>query len=58
MHRFSWKLAILGLAALAGCRTGFPRVIQHDTVINPGHGKTSTIGAEKPSLPEWKERGW
>lgn len=23
MHRFSWKLAILGLAALAGCRTGF-----------------------------------
>ncbi len=28
------------------------------TVINPGHGKTSTIGAEKPSLPEWKERGW
>jgi glyoxylase-like metal-dependent hydrolase (beta-lactamase superfamily II) len=29
-----------------------------DTVINPGHGKTSTIGAEKPSLPEWKERGW
>jgi glyoxylase-like metal-dependent hydrolase (beta-lactamase superfamily II) len=29
-----------------------------DTVINPGHGKPSTIGAEKPSLPEWKERGW
>lgn len=23
MHRFSWKLAILGLTALAGCRTGF-----------------------------------
>ena len=29
-----------------------------DTVINPGHGKTSTIGAEKPSLSEWKARGW
>jgi glyoxylase-like metal-dependent hydrolase (beta-lactamase superfamily II) len=29
-----------------------------DTVINPGHGKPSTIGTEKPSLPEWKERGW
>ena len=29
-----------------------------DTVIYPGHGKPSTIGAEKPSLPEWKERGW
>lgn len=29
-----------------------------DTVIYPGHGKSSTIGAEKPGLPEWKERGW
>jgi glyoxylase-like metal-dependent hydrolase (beta-lactamase superfamily II) len=29
-----------------------------ETTINPGHGKTSTIGAEKPSLPEWKARGW
>jgi len=29
-----------------------------DTVIYPGHGKSSTVGAEKPSLPEWKERGW
>jgi glyoxylase-like metal-dependent hydrolase (beta-lactamase superfamily II) len=28
------------------------------TTINPGHGATSTIGKEKPSLPEWKERGW
>jgi glyoxylase-like metal-dependent hydrolase (beta-lactamase superfamily II) len=29
-----------------------------DTIIYPGHGDPSTIGAEKPSLPEWKERGW
>ena len=29
-----------------------------DTVINPGHGAPSTVGKEKPSLPEWKERGW
>ena len=24
----------------------------------PGHGKNSTIGAERPSLPEWRARGW
>jgi glyoxylase-like metal-dependent hydrolase (beta-lactamase superfamily II) len=29
-----------------------------DTVIYPGHGNPSTIGTEKPSLPEWKQRGW
>ncbi|MGW6660472.1 MBL fold metallo-hydrolase [Rhodococcus sp. NPDC055024] len=29
-----------------------------DTVIYPGHGKDTTLGAERPSLAEWKERGW
>jgi glyoxylase-like metal-dependent hydrolase (beta-lactamase superfamily II) len=24
----------------------------------PGHGKNSTIGTERPSLPEWRARGW
>ena len=24
----------------------------------PGHGKDSTLGAERPSLPEWRARGW
>jgi glyoxylase-like metal-dependent hydrolase (beta-lactamase superfamily II) len=24
----------------------------------PGHGKNSTIGAERPSLDEWRARGW
>jgi glyoxylase-like metal-dependent hydrolase (beta-lactamase superfamily II) len=29
-----------------------------DTRVYPGHGKDTTIGAEKPHLEEWKERGW
>ncbi|GAW50458.1 MULTISPECIES: MBL fold metallo-hydrolase [unclassified Nocardioides] len=29
-----------------------------DTWFYPGHGDDSTIGAERPSLGEWRERGW
>lgn len=29
-----------------------------DTWFYPGHGDDSTIGAERPHLPEWRERGW
>ena len=28
------------------------------TVVYPGHGKDTTLGAERPSLQEWRERGW
>lgn len=29
-----------------------------ETVVYPGHGLDTTIGAERPHLPEWKDRGW
>lgn len=29
-----------------------------ETWVYPGHGADTTIGAERPSLAEWKERGW
>ena len=29
-----------------------------DTWFYPGHGDDSTLGAERPSLPEWRARGW
>jgi glyoxylase-like metal-dependent hydrolase (beta-lactamase superfamily II) len=29
-----------------------------DTVVLPGHGAPTTIGAERPQLPAWIERGW
>ena len=28
------------------------------TVVMPGHGADTTIGAEQPHLDEWVERGW
>jgi glyoxylase-like metal-dependent hydrolase (beta-lactamase superfamily II) len=29
-----------------------------DTVVLPGHGDETTIGAERPKLQEWVDRGW
>jgi glyoxylase-like metal-dependent hydrolase (beta-lactamase superfamily II) len=29
-----------------------------ETVVYPGHGLDTTIGAERPHLGEWRERGW
>ncbi|WP_300682662.1 MBL fold metallo-hydrolase [Nocardioides sp.] len=29
-----------------------------DTWFYPGHGNDSTLGAERPHLEEWRERGW
>jgi glyoxylase-like metal-dependent hydrolase (beta-lactamase superfamily II) len=29
-----------------------------NTVVMPGHGVDTTIGAERPHLQEWVERGW
>jgi glyoxylase-like metal-dependent hydrolase (beta-lactamase superfamily II) len=29
-----------------------------DTWFYPGHGDDSTLGKERPSLPEWHARGW
>ncbi|SDB80179.1 Glyoxylase, beta-lactamase superfamily II [Raineyella antarctica] len=28
------------------------------TVIHPGHGDSTTVGAERPHLEEWRRRGW
>jgi glyoxylase-like metal-dependent hydrolase (beta-lactamase superfamily II) len=29
-----------------------------ETWVYPGHGADTTLGTERPSLPEWRARGW
>jgi glyoxylase-like metal-dependent hydrolase (beta-lactamase superfamily II) len=33
-------------------------VLPDETWIYPGHGNDTTVGAERPSLGEWRARGW
>ena len=33
-------------------------VLPDETWVYPGHGKDTTLGAERPHLEEWKVRGW
>jgi glyoxylase-like metal-dependent hydrolase (beta-lactamase superfamily II) len=33
-------------------------VYPDDTLVHPGHGKPTTLGAERPHLEEWRARGW
>ncbi len=34
------------------------KTLDPDTLVLPGHGEDTTIGAERPHLDEWIERGW
>jgi glyoxylase-like metal-dependent hydrolase (beta-lactamase superfamily II) len=33
-------------------------VLPDETWFYPGHGKDSTLGNERPAIPEWRARGW
>ena len=33
-------------------------VLPGETWVYPGHGDDTTLGAERPQLAEWRERGW
>jgi glyoxylase-like metal-dependent hydrolase (beta-lactamase superfamily II) len=34
------------------------RVFGDAAVVHPGHGKSTTLAAERPHLAEWRARGW
>ncbi|MER5865368.1 MBL fold metallo-hydrolase [Kitasatospora sp. NPDC002040] len=33
-------------------------VLPDETWVYPGHGSDTTLGTERPQLPEWRARGW
>ena len=33
-------------------------VYPDEAEVHPGHGRPTTLGAERPHLAEWRERGW
>jgi glyoxylase-like metal-dependent hydrolase (beta-lactamase superfamily II) len=33
-------------------------VLPDGTWVYPGHGKDTTVGTERPQVPEWRARGW
>ena len=33
-------------------------VLPEETIVHTGHGDSTTIGAERPHLQEWVDRGW
>jgi glyoxylase-like metal-dependent hydrolase (beta-lactamase superfamily II) len=45
-------------ALLTGVQTKLFDALPDETWVYPGHGKDTTIGAERPHLEEWRARGW
>jgi glyoxylase-like metal-dependent hydrolase (beta-lactamase superfamily II) len=43
---------------LDGVKSKVFDVYGDNTVVYPGHGDDTTLGAERPHLAEWRERGW
>ena len=41
-----------------GVKTKLFDALPDDTWVYPGHGGDTTLGAERPHLEEWRERGW
>jgi glyoxylase-like metal-dependent hydrolase (beta-lactamase superfamily II) len=45
-------------ALLDGVTARLFDVLPDETWVYPGHGNDTTLGAERPHLAEWRERGW
>ena len=45
-------------ADMASSLARYTAALAPETVVHPGHGKPTTLGAERPHLEEWRARGW
>lgn len=45
-------------AAVMASLRGRLFTLPDDTLVLPGHGPATTLGAERPALDEWERRGW
>ncbi|MFB7941846.1 MBL fold metallo-hydrolase [Streptomyces sp. NPDC056049] len=54
----TWQDADAFASLLHDVETKLFAALPDETWVYPGHGKDTTLGDERPHLPEWRERGW
>lgn len=54
----TWKDPDAFTSLLHDVETKLFDVLPDETWVYPGHGKDTTLGDERPQLPEWRARGW
>ncbi|MEU2109865.1 MBL fold metallo-hydrolase [Streptomyces sp. NPDC019507] len=54
----TWKDPQAFASLIRDVETKLFDVLPDETWVYPGHGNDTTLGDERPHLPEWRERGW
>lgn len=54
----TWGDAVAFDSLFNGVKSKIFDRLADDTWVYPGHGFDTTLGVERPHLPEWRERGW
>jgi glyoxylase-like metal-dependent hydrolase (beta-lactamase superfamily II) len=54
----TWKDPEAFASLIRDVETKIFGTLPDETWVYPGHGNDTTLGAERPHLPEWHARGW
>ncbi|MFJ9805250.1 MBL fold metallo-hydrolase [Streptomyces wuyuanensis] len=54
----TWKDPQAFASLIRDVETKLFDALPDETWVYPGHGNDTTLGDERPHLPEWRERGW